>query len=224
MAKDWIEFSREVLELHARTKTKDDAFDEQIWTLFREVARISPYLSEQSGRPISFFLNDFERAPAIWKFALALLLGLMLTNLDWPFTPESVRPRLISGIDHVLHASDPNTKNAFPVLLGVHEDDLFSMGRSVLKSARDLLSTPCRWDQIHSVARLCNLGHSACIRSYRKALREQGEAARQGALMDARMRYVVAYEHYAIAAREMNKAYGALLFEGLEAQLESAED
>lgn len=223
MAKDWIEFWGEVQELDARTKTKDNSFGEQIWSLFREVARLSPYLSEQP-ESTSFFLDRFEKAPAIWKFVFALSMTNALANLDWPFTPESIRPRLISGIDHVLHASDPNTKNAFPVLLGVHEDDLFSMGRSVLKSARDLLSTPCRWDQIHSVARLCNLGHSACIRSYRKALREQGEAARQGALMDARMRYVVAYEHYAIAAREMNKAYGAVLFEGLEAQLESAED
>jgi hypothetical protein len=44
-----------------------------------------------------------------------------------------------------------------------------------------------------------------------------------GALLDARMRYGVAFEHYALAARALNSAVGAVLFEGLDARLESPE-
>lgn len=90
-------------------------------------------------------------------------------------------------------------------------------------TAVQLLSTPCRRDQLRPIARLCDLGLHGIMGTYRSALaRERGEAL-SGPLLDARMRFAAAFDRYAQAARALNSAAGEVLFERLDERLEMPE-
>jgi hypothetical protein len=101
------------------------------------------------------------------------------------------------------------------------EGKAHATGHAVLQSALHLLRPPCRRDQLRIVARLCNIGQTTCHQVYRHALARRRGAPVSGALLDARTRYVFAFEHYAVAARALNSAVEEVLFEGLDARLEA---
>jgi len=90
-------------------------------------------------------------------------------------------------------------------------------------TAGELLSTPCRRDQLRPVARLCWTGLFNIITTCGDALVRAGEAARSGPLLEARMRFDAAFDRYAQAARALNAAAGEVLFDRLDDRLEVPE-
>ena len=85
----------------------------------------------------------------------------------------------------------------------------------MLIEAAHLVRRPCRRDELPNVARLCNLGSATCLDVYRTVILKSEDGASID--QDARARYRSAFESYTAAARALNDAVGAVLFEGLDA-------
>ena len=76
----------------------------------------------------------------------------------------------------------------------------------------ELLSTPCRRDQIGAVASLSNSATSVLRNSYAYAISHHGERANREPLLAAHLRYRAAVLRYDDAAQAMNDAIGSVLF------------
>jgi len=149
------------------------------------------------------------------------MIAKLVANVDWPPNWEPSRQRLVSAMESLLLTINPQSPDSFPALLDLQEaKEQHVIGYAVLQSALNLLRTPCRLDELRFVARLCNVGNTACIRAYQRVLPQRMRQPKPGALLDARTRYVIAFEHYAMAARELNSLVQSVLFEGLDIRLE----
>ena len=104
--------------------------------------------------------------------------------------------------------------DSLPALLALSPDDTAHHidGHFMLASATELLRTPCRRDQLRLGAHLCNVGHAACLATYRRALAKAAKEARTGPLLEARMKLAASFDRYAQAARALNSAVGEVLF------------
>jgi hypothetical protein len=165
-----------------------------------------------------------QNLPAVSRVALALNVSALLAPVEWPLEWEKARPRFVESLEAMLRAMSPDQPDSFAALLELGDDALaYATGYAVLQSVLNLFRTPCRRAELRFVARLCNIGHTSCLSVYRRALARRRGQPMNGALLDARTRYVVALEHYSLAARALNSAVGAVLFEGLDARLEAPE-
>jgi hypothetical protein len=152
------------------------------------------------------------------RYRLAVAVTRLLAPLEWPHEWSEARVGLVAALDELLVETDPDAKGSFFALHDLGADaELQRVGHLVLHSAFYLLGRPCRRDQLPVVARLCNTGTVACLRAYRSAIRQSSK----GASIDegARARFRGAFEAYAEAADALNDAVGAVLFEGLDAQV-----
>src|SRR5262249_32196336 len=105
----------------------------------------------------------------------------------------------------------------FEELVEAHDISNPPMANVVLYAACNLLSKPCRRDELRTVALLCNTGFALCRKTYRTfRKRLPGSVA-----PDSAVRFRDALIEYAGAADLLNDAVGAVLFEGLHAELEA---
>lgn len=203
----WAELLAWIQERSAEGKLSPDA----AWQQFRGLAATSklPGLSELAVR--------FRAAPASDRLALAGTIAAMLAPVDWPDAWDEARGPLVEALAEL----GRELGEAIPHLLELREEkDLHMAGMEALASARDLLRTPCRRDELRVVARLCAWGNFYCWRALGNALLrtpvEEPVAAERVAV---RHRYAVAFARYAQAARAMNDACGAVVFTGLDFEL-----
>ncbi len=177
---------------------------EVAWDHFRALAATSkhPGLGE--------LVTRFRAAPSKDRLALVGTIASLLAPVEWPAAWEEPRRRLVDALRELLLAIDDTFGD-----LG-QEEDLYRAGLNTLSVARDLLRTPCRRDELRTVARLCALGNAWCGRAARRALDLPGERALDESLRAAQRRHAIAFAIYAEAARAMNAACGVVLFTGLD--------
>ncbi len=183
------------------------------WTQFQNLAAGSEraYILKHIVR-VGRILPDQER------YQLAVVTTRLLAPIEWPSEWSEARPSLIAALDTLVDETCPDEKTSFFALhdLGT-EVDHQRLGHLVLLNALDLLRRPCRRDELPIVARLCNAGSTTCLSAYRRMILQSEEGA--SIEQDARARFRSAFEGYAAAARTLNDAVGAVLFEGLDAVL-----
>jgi len=194
-----------------RRIAQDNRDLEATWTWFQKLVASSEraVLLKHIVR-VGLILPDQER------YQLAVVTTRQLAPIEWPIEWSEARPALVAALDTLVDETCPDEKVSFFALhdLGV-DAELERVGHLVLINARDILRRPCRRDDLPSLARLCNLGSATCLGVYRRVISQSGEGASID--QDARTRYRSAFEGYAAAARALNDAVGAVLFEGLDA-------
>lgn len=165
--------------------------------------------------------KDLDREPN-GPMMMAIIAGL-LAPTEWPIEWEAQRPELVRALTQLARETRPGVDAgseppAFfaQVELGP-ERAAFELAHRTLATAVDLLSTPCRRDQVASVANLCNLATSTLRVVYQRALAVQGEGAMREPLLGAHLRYRVAALRYNDAALAMNDAIGAVIFHPFDA-------
>jgi hypothetical protein len=215
VATGWAELLKGVRQ----ERDRGELDHEEVWEAFEELAPSSRHIST-----LDMALRLGRKLPPSQRYLLVVILMRLLAPVEWPLEWEAARPRLVTALDHLLRETNPDSSDSFPALLDLQGDgEMQAVGYAALISARDLLRGPCRRADLVVVARLCNISVVACLRLFRRALARMGSRATEGPLIDARMRFVVAFEHYAQAAREFNDACGAVLFQGLDARLDVSE-
>jgi len=152
------------------------------------------------------------------------MVAMLLGPLEWPPEWEQHRPGLLDALDALYSAVDPGKPDSLTTLLTQSSDEVRSWsGLVMFVNAAQLLSTPCRRDQLRPVARLCWSGLFSIITTYRHALARAGGAALSSPILEARMRFDAAFDRYAQAARALNAAAGEVLFDRLDDRLEVPE-
>lgn len=210
MANGWAEFLERVGK-----QTEAGQLDPQaVWTEFLRLSQQSPRY-----KMILPLANIVQKAPADERIVAAAALAVLLAQLEWPPEWELLRPGLLKALEELLDITDPTSSTSLTALLAPDRTEtvaaftMLSISRSLLRS--------CGRYELPYTARLCNMGMLFSMMTYRRELQ-----SRQGVdkpLMDALMRYAVACERYAQAARALNSAMGEVLFEGLDARLEIPE-
>lgn len=207
MATGWAEFWSWI----RRRVVAENRDPEATWTRFQKLAAGSERADIlKNVVHVGRILSDRER------YRLAVVTTRLLAPIEWPKEWSEVRPALVAALDTLVDETCPDEKASFFALhdLGT-EVDIQRLGHVVLLNARDLLRRPCRRDELPIVARLCNAGGVTCLGVYRRMIVQSGEGAAID--QDARARFRSAFAEYAEAARALNGAVGAVLFEGLDA-------
>jgi hypothetical protein len=192
---------------------------EDAWQTFRALATTP----DRAG--LAELAVRFRAAPAGDRLALAATIAGLLAPVEWPTTWQDARAHLVTALTALVRSMDRHAPGSLAGTLPLDLDavDLYDAGIAQLATARDLLRTPCRRDQLPLIARMCNLGCFSCWRALGRALLSPSEGARASALVAARSRYAIDLAVYAEAARAMNQACGAALFTGLEPGFDQGE-
>ncbi|HTN89936.1 MAG TPA: hypothetical protein VL242_39945, partial [Sorangium sp.] len=144
MAKGWAELLKEVRRLRAREELDLEA----VWDAFEELASGSQHTST-----LRIALRLGETLSASQRYLLALIVMRLLAPVEWPEEWASVRPRLVTGIAHLLREIDPRTEDSFSALLELQADAAVqAVGHVMLQIAHDLLSKPCRRSDLRQAA------------------------------------------------------------------------
>lgn len=188
-----------------------------LWHHFEEAAAASPRTTAMGlARQLGTKLSPAHRA------VLAVVVGMLLEPIEWPAEWEQARQALVSALDELAQQVDPTASDSLPAALRIEEDMLLLSSRNAFLVAQDLLHRPCPVDDIVPVAALCRTGTAGCFFAFARTLASLPPEADRGAVQLARTRYEVAFQKYAQAARAMNAACGAVLFDGLDLRLEGA--
>jgi hypothetical protein len=209
----WAELLQEVQERRPVTNPALEA----VWKDFRKLVASSP-----RKEMVGFLERLAKLMPLDARFSLALLLSRVLAPIEWPVTWEPLRAPLVQALTALIKESNPAKPETFAGLLGLRQDaELQAVAFVTLQNARNLLRDDCNRSALPSVARLCNVGQSTCLRVYRRALKTRTEQPEP--LIQARSRYMAALQQYAEAAQALNLAIGDKpLFEGLAVSLDGA--
>ena len=212
MSDGWLAFISRIERQHRAGRVDHAA----LWADFQAQIKDSRLSSL-----LQFAPGYAERLPPDKRSGFALMIAKLVANVDWPPNWEPGRRRLVNAMESLLLTINPQSPDSFPALLELQEtEEQHVVGYAVLQTALNLLRVPCKIDELRFVARLCNVGNTACIRAYQRVLPQRMRQPVSGPLLDARTRYVIAFEHYAMAARDLNSLVQTVLFEGLDARLE----
>jgi hypothetical protein len=184
---------------------------EATWTRFEKRAARS-----ERTDILKYIVRVGQILPDKERSRLAVVTTRLLAPIEWPNEWSEVRLPLVAALDTLVEETDPQADTSFFALHDLEGDaELQKVGHLVLVGSRDLLLRPCRRDELTTVARLCNVGITACLRAYRRTLRRCAKTAtiEQG----SRIRFRSAFAAYAEAAEVLNQVVGAVLFEGLDA-------
>lgn len=172
------------------------------------------------GPELHMITATVQRLPEEERAAVAAAIAALLAPVAWPDEWEVARPALLNGLDGLLHELRSSRADSFPRLLGLEADaELFAGGYIALEIARDFFAAPCRRDELRAAARCCSLGLSLCRRALRRGLDRRGAEPLASTLHEARARYLIAFQRYALAGRVLNDAIGAVVFEELDTPL-----
>jgi hypothetical protein len=190
-----------------------------LWSEFLQRSQTSP-----RAQALKLFASAVQKSPVEDRVAAATMMAMVLEPLEWPPEVEQHRPGLLAALNALVSIVDSDKPDSLTTLLALNSDEMGYWGGALMfLTAVQLLSTPCRRDQLRPVAQLCWNGLFGIITTYQLALDRAGERARSGPLLEARMRFDAAFDRYAQAARALNAAAGDVLFDGLDERLEVPE-
>lgn len=209
VATGWAEFRSWI-----RRRVADGNRDpEATWTRFQKLAA-----SSELAEILKHLLRVGRILPDTERYRLAVATTRLLAPIEWPKEWAAARPALVAALETLVDETCPSDHVSFFALHDLGADaEIERVGHLVLIAARDLLRRPCRRDELPTVAGLCNLGSATCLGVYRRAIQKSTNDAALDS--GARARYRSAFADYAAAARVLNGAAGAVLFEGLDAVL-----
>jgi hypothetical protein len=211
----WAEYIRRIKQQADSGQTDAHA----LWSEFLQRSQTSP-----RARGLELFAKVVQKFPVEERVTVAILVASLLDPLEWPPEWEQHRPGLVEALESLSSLLDSRNPNSLTTLLKLSPDELRYWGGGVMFfTAVQLLSTPCRRDQLRPVARLCDAGFHGIMTAYRHALDRAGGSALSGPILEARMQFAAAFERYAQAARALNSAAGEVLFEMLDGRLEMPE-
>jgi hypothetical protein len=192
-----------------------------LWTEFQELAARSDH-----ALALEYLVQLGQRLPVRDRTAIALAVTHLLAPAEWPRAWDAPRSKLVSALDELLMETDslaPGSLFRAPGASSPHLGDATTMAfcHALLVLCRDLLRVPCARAEVRYVARLCNMAIRVYEYTYRIALEMEDVALDE--LKATRLRYAIAYQKYAQAARELNDACGVVLFEALDTPLEGQE-
>lgn len=213
MANGWRDLSKE-LERQIAANARDPA---ALWSAFETLAAASPR-AQVLGlvRKLGTTLSPEQRT------ILAVAVGELLDPIEWPEEWEQARQPLVKALDELSHQADPRASDSLPAVLRLEDDPLFLISHAVLTIARDFLRKPCPRDQLATAAALCRSGSAGWFFAFKQKLQNLPPDVDRSAVQIARTRIEVAFQKYAHAARAMNAACGAVLFDGLDMRLEGS--
>lgn len=216
MPNGWAEF----LERIKQQAESDQTDIHAIWSEFLQRSQTSP-----RAEGLELFAKLVQKAPIEDRVAVAVVVASLLDPLEWPPEWEQHRPGLVAALGLLSFALDPMKPDSLAALLKLNSDDVgyYWSGVFMFVTASQLLSTPCRRDQLRLVARLCNTGFHIIMKTYRHAFARAGGSALSDPILEARVRFAAAFDRYAQAARALNSAVGEVLFENLDERLELPE-
>lgn len=215
MPKGWAEY----LERFRQQVDSGQADSHALWSEFLQLSQTSP-----RAKGLELFARIVKKSSVEERASAAVMLAALLDPLEWPPEWEQHRPALLDAMGVLALAVDPGKPDSLTTLLALGPDEMhYWSGLTMFLTAGELLSTPCRRDQLRPVARLCWTGLFNIITTCGDALVRAGEAARSGPLLEARMRFDAAFDRYAQAARALNAAAGEVLFDRLDDRLEVPE-
>ena len=207
VATGWAEL-RGWIRRRANADTRDP---EATWTRFQKLATRS-----EREDILKHIVHVGRILPTMERYRLAVSMTRLLAPTEWPSEWSVARPALVAALETLVEETDPHSDASFFALHDMkNEAEFQKVGHLVLVGARDLLLRPCRRDEVHPVARLCNTGTTACLRVYRMVIQRSEDATTID--QDSRARFRSAFAVYAKAAATFNEAVGAVLFEGLDA-------
>jgi hypothetical protein len=210
----WAEF----LERVEQQAESGQAEPHALWSEFLRRSQTSP-----RAQTLQVLTDILQKSPIEARASVAVMLASLLAPLEWPPEWEQHRPGLVEALKSLSSVIGPSKPDSLTVLLGLRSDEVGWGGGGMFLTAFQLLSTPCRRDQLRPVARLCWLGLHGIMRTYRDALDRVRESSQSGPILEARMRFAAAFDRYAQAARALNAAAGEVLFERLDERLEMPE-
>jgi hypothetical protein len=179
---------------------------DETWEQFRALAATS----EQAG--LAELAARFRAMPGKDRLALAGTIAGMLAPVEWPAAWKEPRLRLVRALDELLRELKDGEPGALPTLLDLGGDrDLYASGRREIATARDLLRTPCRRDEIRIAGWMCEIGSFSCWQALERTVQRLSRNDATEAIVTARRRYASAHGVYVEAARAMNDACGAVL-------------
>jgi hypothetical protein len=212
---------QELLEQRRKVPAGTDEAEawNSVWSTFASLVIRSPRFTDGPG-----MLRAIESSSS--RYTDAFLIALLLAPTEWPIEWEARRPELVRALSELRRqtrlgdpqaSANPEPATFFAQIeLGVDKAAI-EISHRVLAAAVDLLGTPCRRDQIGSVADLCNVATSKLHAAYQRAVAQQGETAMREPLLGAHLRYRVAALRYDDAAMVMNNAIGSVLFHPYDA-------
>jgi hypothetical protein len=212
--KGWAEF----LERFNQQVDSGQADPHALWSEFLQLSQTSP-----RAPALEVLTKVVQKSPVEDRVAAAAMVAVLLNRLEWPPEWEQLRPGLLEALDALYSVVDPIRSDSLTTLLDLGPDEGYANDIVMFLTAVELLTTPCRRDELRPVARLCWRGLFSIITTYRPALARAGGAARSGPLLEARMRFDAAFDRYAQAARALNAAAGEVLFDRLDDRLEVPE-
>ena len=213
MATGWLELSEQLRALPGKREAV-----EQWWSKFTSLMQRSQHLNGPAL--LKIIEGDASR------YVIAGIVAGLLAPTQWPVEWEEQRPELIRALGELRRQTrllDPGGGAApepatFFAQIELGEDRApVEISHRILAAAEDLLVTPCRRDQMGSVAGLCNLATASLRAAYQRALARQGAAVMQEPLLGAHLRYRVAVLRYDDAAAAMNDTVGSVLFHPFDA-------
>jgi hypothetical protein len=191
-----------------------------LWSEFLQRSQTSP-----RAQGLQLFAKLVQKSPVEDRAGVAVLVASLLDPLEWPPEWEQHRPGLVEALKSLSSVISPGP-DSLTVLLGLKPGEAvmsYWVGGFMFSTASQLLSIPCRRDELHPVARLCCTGLGLIIQTYRREFAKAGESSLSGSILEARMRFAAAFDRYAQAARALNAAAGEVLFVGLDEWLEMPE-
>jgi hypothetical protein len=211
----WAEF----LERFKQQVDSGQADPHALWSEFLQRSQTSP-----RAQALDVFASIVQKTPVEERVSVAFMVAALLDPLEWPPEWEQHRSELLDALGALDSAIAPGKPDSLATLLALGPDDMGYWGGVLMfLIALQLLSTPCRRDQLPTVARLCWTGLFGVLKAYQVALARAGESARSGPILEARMRFDAAFDRYAQAARALNAAVGEVLFQRLDERLEVPE-
>lgn len=215
MPTGWAEY----LERVKQQVDSGQADPHALWSEFLQLSQTSP-----RAQALEVLTRVVQKSPVEERVAAAVTVAMMLDPLEWPPEWEQHRPGLLESLKELVAVVGLEKPDSLTTLLALTPDEArYWSGFVMFLTAGELLSTPCRREQLRPVARLCWGGLSTIITTYRHALARAGAAALSGPILEARMRFDAAFDRYAQAARALNAAVGEVLFDRLDDRLEVPE-
>ncbi|TKD01696.1 hypothetical protein [Polyangium fumosum] len=212
MAASWAELVKRLQERQESGKALTAAV---LWREFKRQAAQSNRQDVRHLAEIGKGMTPEDRG----RFAVAVMP--LLVTLDWPLAWEAARPGLIVALEAILEETDSEHPNRFAhaylsaVPSPEHEAKLFDTAWISLDVALDMLRRPCPASELRNVAALCVLGTSQPALLAFEFSKSDNDFASEP-LMHACSQYLQAFERYVRAARAMNQAVGAVIFDGLD--------
>lgn len=195
----------------AREKGGEALTPAVVWTEFKQQTAQSTRAEVQRLAEIGEGMTPADR--------IRFVAGVMplVATLDWPSAWEAPRRELVVALEMLVFETDEKEATSFAGLLLSLLDDEHGIAGSMLSSARIslelallILRRPCVPADLGPISVLCVLGTSGVVNM---AMAEPLQFPR---LVDARTRYLAAFERYARTARAMNDTVGAVVFHGLD--------